>query len=78
MTAKRVVLAYSGGLDTSVAVKWIQKGDIEEIKEVIENKRGQVRFSMGSGKQGWYFSQHGTKNSMFGRGLCVSYPYFGR
>lgn len=25
MTAKRVVLAYSGGLDTSVAVKWIQE-----------------------------------------------------
>ena len=23
--AKRVVLAYSGGLDTSVAVKWIQE-----------------------------------------------------
>ncbi len=25
MTARRVVLAYSGGLDTSVAVKWIQE-----------------------------------------------------
>ena len=25
MTSKRLVLAYSGGLDTSVAVKWIQE-----------------------------------------------------
>ena len=47
--AKRVVLAYSGGLDTSVAVKWLQQemgvevicvaadvgqgGDWEAIKE---------------------------------------------
>src|SRR4028118_2035143 len=47
--AKRVVLAYSGGLDTSVAVKWLQQelgvevicvaanvgqgGDWEEIKD---------------------------------------------
>ncbi|MDE3086703.1 MAG: argininosuccinate synthase, partial [Acidobacteriota bacterium] len=25
MMAKRVVLAYSGGLDTSVAVRWLQE-----------------------------------------------------
>jgi argininosuccinate synthase len=29
--AKRVVLAYSGGLDTSVAVRWLQENENAEV-----------------------------------------------
>ena len=36
---KRVVLAYSGGLDTSVAVKWIQEEwDAEAKKQVVKDE----------------------------------------
>ncbi len=35
--AKRVVLAYSGGLDTSVAVRWmIEQWDVEVICVAVD------------------------------------------
>src|ERR1700685_179204 len=39
--AKRVVLAYSGGLDTSVAVRWMaEKWDVEVIALAVDVGQG--------------------------------------
>ncbi len=39
--AKRVVLAYSGGLDTSVAVRWLQeRHDVEVIAVAVDVGQG--------------------------------------
>jgi len=40
---KKVVLAYSGGLDTSVAIKWLIENYCDEVIAVSVNFSGVVR-----------------------------------
>src|SRR5688572_28211345 len=36
MSRERVVLAYSGGLDTSVAIRWLQERDLDVVALTVD------------------------------------------
>lgn len=41
MTKEKVVLAYSGGLDTSVAISWLKK-DYDVVAVCLDEVKGKI------------------------------------